>query len=148
MNTIQVVSIVTAIVGAMLGSAGFALSILAFRRDRPKLVVTLQWDMALVGNPETKIGLVRVTNTGRRPAYLAIVALQLPKGFKYDHLALMDSIPGKKLEEGGAPAVYQVTYAGMEVYKRVWNKIRAMAEDSSGKKYHSKYPKRKPSWAN
>jgi hypothetical protein len=112
-----------------------ALSIMAFRRDRPQLKVTLQWDMAMVGDPDKRIGLVRVTNTGRRPAYLGIVALQLPKGFRYDHLALMDSVRGKKLEEGGEPAVYQVTYNGMDQYKQVWSKIRAMAEDSSGKKY-------------
>ena len=147
MKPTEIISLVTGILGAILGSVGMALSIMAFRRDRPQLKVTLQWDMAMVGDPDKRIGLVRVTNTGRRPAYLGIVALQLPKGFRYDHLALMDSVRGKKLEEGGEPAVYQVTYNGMDQYRQVWGKIRAMAEDSSGKKYYSNFPKRKPSWA-
>jgi hypothetical protein len=34
----------------------------------------------------------------------------------------------------------------MAQYEEVWDKIRAMAEDSSGKAYYSEYPKDKPSW--
>jgi hypothetical protein len=145
-NASQVVAIVTGILGAMLGSAGLAVSILNYLRDRPKLKVTLQWNMTAL---ETRaiLGIVWVTNVGRRPTHLGAVALVLPPKYKDSHLTLHDSIKGTRLEEGGKPAVSIVNYDNMAQYKADWHKIRAMAEDSTGKAYFSEYPKVRPSWA-
>jgi hypothetical protein len=147
MNTVQLVSLVTGIVGAILGSAGLAVSILTYLRDRPRLSVKLQWDMSEVGT-EIRMGLVRVANVGRRPAHLAIVALELPKKYRTSHLILNQSIQGKRLDEGDKPEGFIVNYDQLSEYKADWNKIRAMAEDSAGKTYFSEFPKKKPSWAN
>jgi hypothetical protein len=79
------VTIITAICGVVFGFGGLLLSILNWFRDRPKLVVTLKWDMAVTDNPsydpKKRWGLVRVTNVGRRPAYITAVALKIPKAF-------------------------------------------------------------------
>ena len=147
MKATEIVSLVTAIVGAMLGTAGFVISVLAFLRDRPRLKVCLQWDMAEIGNPTNKIGVVRVANIGRRAVYISAVALELPKGSEHTHLVLNDSLRGNRLEEGGAEATFPVKYDGLSKYKAKWNRIRAMAEDTAGKKYYSAYPDKKPSWA-
>jgi hypothetical protein len=115
-------------------------------RDRPKLKVTLQWNMTVLETKAT-LGLVRVTNIGRRPIHLGIVALTLPKGYKNSHLILNDSIKGTRLEEGGKPEGFMITYDRLSEYRADWDKIRAMTEDSTGKAYFSEYPKAKPSWA-
>jgi len=144
----EIVALVTGIVGAVLGTAGFVISVLAFLRDRPKLKVTLNWDFALLGgDPNQKIGVVKVANVGRRPAFLSIVSLELPKGYRNTHEVLMDSVPGKELPEGGAPASFKLPYDGLEQYKKDWSRIRAMAQDTSGKSWYSDYPKKVPSWA-
>jgi len=146
MNTPQVVSLVTGILGAVLGSAALTVSILTYLRDRPRLKVTLQWDMEEV-NTGRKMGLVRVTNAGRRPAHVGAVALVLPKKYKHSHLILNESIQGKRLNEGDRPEGFMVNYDRLAQYKSDWDKIRAMAEDSTGKAYYSDFPKKKPSWA-
>lgn len=144
----EIVALVTGIVGAVLGTAGFVISVLTFLRDRPKLKVTLNWDFALLGgDPDRRIGVVRVANIGRRPAFLSIVSLELPKGHRNTHEVLLESVPGKELPEGGAPASFQLEYRGLEQYKKGWAEIRAMAQDTSGKSWYSDYPKKMPSWA-
>jgi hypothetical protein len=146
MNTPQVISLVTGILGAILGSVALAVSILTYLRDRPQLKVLLQWDMAELKTGR-KMGLVRVTNIGRRPAHVGIVALVLPEKYEHSHLILNESVQGKRLEEGDRPEGFIVNYDGLAQYKADWNKIRAMAEDSTGKVYYSDFPKKKPSWA-
>ena len=148
MNAAQIISLVTGILGAILGSAALTISLMTYLRDKPNLKVTLQWDMTEM-RKGTLMGLVRVANIGRRPVHLSIVALEIaPKiKHKYGHLILDDSIQGKRLEEGDKPAGFMVNYDQMAQYKEHWNKVRAMAEDSTGKTYYSKYPKKKPSWA-
>src|SRR5258707_10403061 len=143
MKPTEIISLVTGIVGAVLGSVGIALSTLSYLRDRPRLKVTLQWDMAIMGQPDVLIGIVSVANVGRRPTFLTMVSLQVPRINNVDHLVLLDSVAGRKLEEGGAPIPFQVTYEGMELYGSTWNKIRAVAQDSAGKKYYSPYTKKK-----
>jgi hypothetical protein len=149
MDATQITSLVTGISGALLGSAALAISILTYRRDEPRLKVVLQWDMTKIGRgrPDEMIGLVRVTNTGRRPVHIGAVALALPPNLKHEFLMLNDAIQGTRLEEG-QPAGFTVNYDGLAQYKTHWDKIRAMATDSTGKTYYSEYPKKKPSWAN
>jgi hypothetical protein len=148
MNATQIVSLVTGILGAVLGSAALGISLMTYLRDKPKLKVTLQWDMTETRNG-TVMGLVRVANIGRRPVHLSIVALEIdPKTkHKFGHMVLNDSIKGKRLEEGDKPEGFMVNYDQMDQYKEHWAKIRAMAEDSTGMTYYSAYPKKKPSWA-
>ncbi|MGH9375607.1 MAG: hypothetical protein ACRD1J_05520 [Terriglobia bacterium] len=143
----MIVALVTAILGALLGTAGFIISILAFLRDRPNIRVTLVWDLESTGHSGVRIGLVNVTNIGRRAIYIGAVALELPKTYKYNALLLWDSISGNRLGEGDPPAKVTINYDSFSQYKSDWNKIRAFAEDSAGKKYYSDYPGKKPSWA-
>ena len=147
MNGMQIASLVTAILGAVLGAAGLTISILAMLRDRPKITVFLNWDVESVERPGFRIGVVSVTNVGRRAVYIGAVALELPKHREYKALLLKGSIPGKRLGEGDPPAKFMVSYDKLEKYKANWYRIRAFAEDSAGKKYDSKFTARKPSWA-
>src|SRR5579864_65744 len=136
-----------AILGMGLGTAGFVMGLLSYLRDRPKLKVTLNWNIV---NPQTneKIGVLTVTNVGRRPIYIGAAALTVPKGFEHTHLVLAESIPGKQLSEGDAPAKFRVNHDGLEKYSKKWRDVRGYAEDSTGKKYVSKkLPKSPvPSW--
>ena len=147
MNGMQIASLVTAILGAVLGAAGLTISILAMLRDRPKITVFLNWDVESVERAGFRIGVVSVTNVGRRAAYIGAVALELPKHRELKALLLKGSIPGKRLGEGDPPAKFMVSYDKLEKYKANWYRIRAFAEDSAGKKYYSKFTARKPSWA-
>jgi hypothetical protein len=137
-----------AILGMVLGTAGFVMSLMNYLRDRPKVKVSLKWDMTEVGSNKV-MGLVRVTNVGRRPIHISVVALQVPKGFKHSRLILKKSMPGQKLSEGDAPAAFPVNHDGLEQYSKNWREVRAYAEDSAGGKYLSKkLPKSEiPSWA-
>lgn len=98
-----------AIAGMVLGTTGFMMSWMNYLRDRPQVRVSLQWDMT---NSQTRemMGLVRVVNVGRRPIFISVVALELPRGFKDSHLLLVDSIQGAKLSEGDKPKGYPVKY--------------------------------------
>ena len=145
---IQIISLVTAILGAVLGSAGLAISILAYLRDRAQIHVHLGWDLEeLTPRTGRKIGVVSVTNTGRRAIHIGAVGLSLPKHHDRSSLLLLDSIGGRRLGEGDPPAKFMVNYGGMEKYKTDWKRIRAFAEDGSGKRYYSKHSDKKPSWA-
>ena len=76
------ISIVSSILGMLLGSAGLAISILNYLRDRSKVRVTLQWNIVHTHTKQVQ-GLVRVTNVGRRVVYFGIAALEIPGGNAY-----------------------------------------------------------------
>lgn len=145
---------VTALVGAFTGIAALVLSITNYLRDNPKVTVTLLWDMSVTDNPRydrnKQWGIVTVANVGRRPIYLRIANLKLPKGYTNSHLVLSEGIAGKRLAEGDAPAMFIISQDGMEEYAKDWQKIRAAIYDSAGREYLS--PKKTsndstPSWA-
>jgi hypothetical protein len=123
----------------LLGTAGFVMSILNYLRDRPKVKITLQWNMQIMGTEES-MGLVRITNTGRRSVFISTVALELPKSFEYPFLVLQQSMGGTKLGESEKPLVFPVSYESLAAYSKSWQKMRAYAEDSTGKRYYSKFP--------
>ncbi|HRH75044.1 hypothetical protein [Zoogloea sp.] len=110
------------VIGLVAGVAGFVLGVLNYLRDRHKIVVSLQWDLAATpgsGYDANKPwGLITVTNVGRRASYVSHVALQLPKGYEHSHLLIMGGIAGKKLTEGDPSEVFVVEQAGMEQYAR------------------------------
>ncbi|GEM_PF-2406863 len=140
---------VAAIGGLTFGVAGLVLSIVNYLRDRSKLVVTLRWDMTISTTHE-QVGVIRISNVGRRPAYVSHVALKMPKGAGTSHILLADGIYGKKLEEGSEPLVYPVHYDSvLKTQSAHWREIRAQVSDSTGKEWLSKKNSdmMRPSWA-
>lgn len=139
---------VTALGALIFGVAGFVLSVVNYLRDRAKIVVTLQWDMKLSTTGELA-GIVSVSNTGRRPAYVSHAALKMPKGAMNSHIILVDSIGGTKLEEGAAPLIYIVRYdEALYDERNHWKGIRAQISDTTGKEWISKRisSEKEPSW--
>ena len=135
------------------GLTGAILGTLSYFRDKAKIIITLQWDMKIINNPEydeNKLwGVVTVTNIGRRPIYISSVALDLPK--KYDYIfMLFESIGGKILGEGDSPTTYFINQERLEKYAKDWKKIRAQVKDSKGVIYSSRKMKKTgiPSWVN
>ena len=143
-----VVTEIGALLGMILGTAGFTLSLMIYLRDRPKIRLSLQWDMTETKTGEL-YGIVRVTNIGRRPVFVSAVALELPRGLEHSHLLLNTSIIGVKLCEGDQPAKHIVSYSRLCEYSKGWRDIRAYAEDSTGTRYFSDFPRKDakpPSW--
>jgi len=134
--------------GFFLGTVGTVLGVMNFLRDQGKLVVRLQWDMAITGEPDNKrVGCITVTNTGRRAIFMSHVALRLPKGGELSHFLIRDGLNGQKLSEGDPPAVFPVDQEGMEIYAHEWKEVLAQVSDSTGKEWLSKKVSVIPSWA-
>ncbi|HHF7346531.1 TPA: hypothetical protein ACPSKB_002972 [Legionella feeleii] len=135
-------------IGIMTGMSGLVLSILNYIRDNPKLYVTLSWDFEAFGNTNLekgkKYGIVRVTNTGRRPIFISHISIITPSK---QELLISDSIYGEKLCEGDSPKIYPLTQEGLEEFSAHWDKMYAVVRDSAGKCYASKPANKKPSWA-
>lgn len=141
------------LVAVVVGTAGLVLGVLNFLRDRPKVVVELQWDTTAMNlpdyDPDKFWGVIRVTNTGRRPIFISHVAIKLPKKYEDTHLLIMEGLQGTTLEEGAPPLVFPVDQDGLEKYAKGWKKLRAQVSDSTGKVWFSPrvWNGQKPSWA-
>ncbi|MBU1706262.1 hypothetical protein KKG19_06110 [Patescibacteria group bacterium] len=149
---------INAVLGILFGLSGLILAGINYRRDNPKVVVDLKWDMSLIevgGGPQDTDrlhGMITVANTGRRPIYLSHVSLKLPKN---RYLLLKEGITGQKLAEGDQPRTFTVSHdkiiqnIGERLKKQpdIWKSIRAQVSDSAGKVYLSKKMKNCPSWA-
>jgi len=141
-----------ALTGVVLGTFGSVLGVLNYLRDRSKVTVTLQWDMAVTDNPtydpKKKWGLVKVANVGRRPVYVSHASLRLPRGSKHQVLLLSDSVAGARLAEGDPPKAYVVDQTRLGDYTQEWKKVYAEISDTTGKSWRSKYQKwqTRPSW--
>lgn len=135
---------VTAVLGAVFGTAGVVLGLMNYLRDRPRIKIFLQWNMQMIpaSKAEANCGMVTVTNTGRRTVYISHVCLVLPKTHKNRVLLLMDSVPGKKLSEGDPPAVFIIKQDIQNEYSQELKRIRAQVQDSTGQIYSSKYSKK------
>ena len=121
---------VAAILGMILGTAGFVLGILNYLRDRSKVRVLLNWDWVIYGDASVdqskKWAVIRVYNEGRRPVYVTHVLIALPKGYDEEgHLLIKESMRGAKLDEGDRPELYKMTQEGMEKYAKDWKRLRA-----------------------
>jgi len=154
MTALVGVTEITALTGAFTGIAALVLSITNYLRDSPKIKVALLWDMSVTDNPRydrnKRWGLVTVANVGRRPIYVRIANLKLPKGYKKSHFVLSEGIAGSRLAEGDVPATFMVSQDGLEEYAKDWREIRAAIYDSAGREYLSPRKPRKdcvPSWA-
>jgi hypothetical protein len=140
------------ILGMIFGTGGLVIGILNYLRDKPKVMVRLSWGNRIANSPvhdDSKLwGLVTVTNSGRRPIYITSVSISLPKEFSGSQLLLLDSIEGRKLGEGDAPATFLLDQGNLtSEYVPHWKKMCAVVYDSSGKKYFSDPVKEQPSWA-
>lgn len=142
------ISELTGLLGLIFGLIGTSIGVFNFWRDRGRLFVRLQWDLAVKGEPEgTRIGCITVTNTGRRAMFISHVALRLPKGGDLSHFLIRGGLAGQKLAEGDSPAVFPVDQGGLEDYAHDWKNIRAQVSDSTGKEWISKKVTGVPLWA-
>jgi len=142
------ISEITGLLGLIFGLIGTCIGVFNYLRDRGNLVVRLQWDMAITGEPEEKrVGCITVTNTGRRAIFMSHVALRLPKGEEISHFLIQGGLKGQKLSEGDPPAVFPADQNGLEVYADKWQKIVAQVSDSTGKEWFSRKVESIPSWA-
>jgi hypothetical protein len=155
-------TLVISLVSGAIGVSAFTLSVLNYLRDRPKVRVTLKFDMAVSGegmlDPAKPWGLISVTNAGRRPVFISIAAFGYWRGraLKPRWRRLPDghflqiagqSVGGTKLGEGDAPVTYIISQDGLDKFAPNWNKVRAYVEDSTGKRYMSRPVSTLPSWA-
>jgi hypothetical protein len=148
---VNIVSLIAAIVGMVLGTAGFVMSLLSYLRDRPGIKVSLNLNMIETRTRE-QYGMVVVTNTGRRPVHISAVVI-VPPGVSMDsgtHLVINGSLEGNRLGEGDKPYKCMVDKAAFIGHPSRWREIRAYAEDSTGRRYLSPLPKKTatpPKWA-
>lgn len=161
---LSVITLVTSICGVVFGFGGLLLSILNYFRDRASAIVTLQWDFRVLdsGNCPTEepMGVVSIANNGRRPLYIKLVYLKIPKhslaqteiqSLSDNALILRKTLQGQKLGEGDPEIVITigttVTDWMSQRLASCWEGIYAVATDNCGRQYRSKVPKAKPSWA-
>ena len=164
------------LLGIIFASVGLILGVLNYFRDRPRVIVELQWDMSVTGDgpydPGKKWGVVTVANSGRRPVFVSHAQLTtyprwargmpsflrkllsrvpkklLPERFTVPLIFLREGIEGKTLPEGGPPILVMVNQDMMNDYARHWNYIRAVIIDIAGKRYYSERTESdRPSWA-
>ena len=140
------------LIGIVVGTAALTLGILNYLRDNIKISVELQWDMKPFNLPQFDenelIGVIRVTNIGRRTTYVSHVAIKLPKGYDDTHLIMYESLQGKKLSEGDEPLIFPFKQPGLEKYKKKWKEVRAQISDSTGTVWYSPrvWRGKPPSW--
>jgi hypothetical protein len=139
---------VTAMAGLIFGLSAFVLSIVNYFHDRPMVVVDLIWDMTTKETGE-QVGLITISNVGRRPVYVSHAALRLPREAKRSLILIDAAVQGEKLCEGDRPRIYIVPQDTLKQYAPYWEKIRAQVRDSTGKVWFSKKRgiTKKPSWA-
>ena len=106
------------------------------------------------------MGVVSIANNGRRPLYIKLVYLKIPKcslaqteipSLSDNALILRKTLQGQKLGEGDPEIVITigtpVTDWMSQRLASCWEGIYAVATDNCGRQYRSKVPKTKPSWA-
>lgn len=149
---------INAVLGVVFGVTGLVLGSMGYLRDKPKVFVELQWDMQLAENGQLSnkyVGIVTVSNIGRRPIFLSHVALKLPKYLEWSHMVLTEGIHGVKLAEGDSPQRFTINHDEMlekladdvKKHPNIWKKIKAEISDSAGKKYYSKKIRKEPLWS-
>ena len=137
--------------GLVTGTVGLIISLLNYLRDKPDIVVSLQWDAETKRDTRNKSeeiwGHVFVTNRGRRPAYITFVGIEYPNQNIVMNILTDGLNPiGHPLLEGGAPLKIKVPqYSDLKEYSQDWRNVRAVATDSLGKRYKSKKVDSKPS---
>ena len=147
---------ITAIAGLIFGVSALLLSLLNYRRDRPKLLVSLRWDAITVRDTkgcDATFGQVYLTNTGRRPIYITAAGVEFdpPNAAWFTLTKKQGKVRGRKLAEGDPPLslVVDAVGRGADMTREnssYWREFRAFAEDNTGKRYYSKKTTKCPSW--
>lgn len=145
---------VLSLIGTLTGTAGVVLSILNYLRDRAKVRVLLQWDFRPIGPNNQPIGkpmgVVTIANIGRRPVYMKLVYLEVPKRSGGGPLILKHSLNGQRVAEGDPEYVIPMSSELQDFlqskYSIYWKEIYAVASDNCGRKFKSSTPKQIPSW--
>jgi hypothetical protein len=146
---------VLSIIGTLTGTTGVVLGILNYFRDRASAIVSLHWDFVELdynnrpsGQP---MGAVSIVNNGRRPLYIKLVYLDLPKRSGQGAMILKKSLGGQKLGEGDPDFTIVISTDMLEFLRcrlaAYWKGIHAVAVDNCGRQYKSKPPEKQPSWA-
>jgi hypothetical protein len=143
-------TMLTALVGVVIGTAGFVISLLNYFRDRPKVIVRLGWDYISTDEDDsekTRSG-VTVTNVGRRPIFVSHAHLTYPNTTVIT--VMTKSLHGAKLLEGDPPTIYSIDdTAGLPrlgTYAAEWWKVRVRVVDHTGKNWWSARAIQKPNW--
>ena len=92
-----------------------------------------------------------IANNGRRPLYIKLVYLDIPKRFGDGPLILKRSLTGQKFGEGDPEFTIPISNEAQSYLQKhfaaYWQDIHAVACDNCGRKYKSDAPKKPPSWA-
>lgn len=150
----ETTTFVLGLFGTLTGTTGVVLGIFNYLRDRASAVVTLGWDFVTLdsNNKPTgqPMGVVGIANNGRRPLYIKLVYLYVPKRSGHPAMILRNSLKGQKLGEGDEEFVIPISNQVHDYLENnlaaYWKHIRAVAQDNCGHQYKSKPPKKQPSW--
>lgn len=144
---------VAALIGALTGPSGLLLAFLVYSRDRAMVEVFAQADMSAFGSMPAVKGatyyVVRITNVGRRGAFVSHTHFAIPKGTVGGVTHVVIGNPqGVTLGEGAPPHYVYINQAGLQAYAHIWWRMRATVHDGAGARYNSPWPIDAPSWAN
>lgn len=145
---------IAAIAGLIFGASGLLISILNYRRDRPSLTVSLDWDSVTVldrQGKQARFARIYITNSGRRPIYVTSAGIEFdpPRAPYVERTEKQGQIKGRKLGEGDPPLSLVVTGKTLDIVRghaEYWKYVRAFAVDSTGKRYLSLKLKQCPPW--
>jgi hypothetical protein len=137
-----------AVLGVVLGVIGTCLGVLSYRRDTAQIKVFVKWDMSIQPPQQNdgSVGMLQISNSGRRPVYVSHAYVQAGKSETV--LVLEETTAGYTISEGDKPIVIKVPQEGLEQFAKQWKSVCIVIEGNSGKKYVSNFPEKKPSWAN
>jgi hypothetical protein len=90
-NASTIITTVAAIIGAVLGTTGFFLSLLNHRRDNPKVVPSFKGALTGGSRYPGEWVQVRVANVGQRPVHILHVGFKMPLWPRFHH-----TVNGKK----------------------------------------------------
>jgi hypothetical protein len=145
---------ILSLIGAITGPTGTVVSLLVYFRDRAKVRVVLRFDMQGFGGvPEVpdKYFAVRIFNIGRRPIYLDLAHIVLPRWARKQvgvtHFLLSSGVQGVKIAEGDPPHVIPTKQRELAKFPALWPYMRAGVVDAAGRQYYSDWPTFKPEWA-
>ncbi len=138
---------ILAVFGAVSGAIGTFLGILSYRRDKANVEVFLQWDMNTdpPQDNDDKVGVLRISNIGRRPVYLSHAYVRASR--QQNPLILAETISGFKIGEADPPKIIAVPQKGLSQFSKNWDQVEVVITDTAGNNYVSNRASKKPSWA-